>query len=522
MAVSAASAGQTAVTPQRPKLVVGIVVDQLRTDYIEYLRPLFGQRGFNRLLAEGVYMPDIDFESNVSDPAAATAIIFTGNFPAANGIPSSKIYDAASSSYREVLTDRNSLGNFTSEALSPANLRLSTIADEIAMDGAGLSAVYAIAPDAQQAIILAGHAGNSAVWLNDRDGNWSSTAYYRDFPVFAGHRNRTRPLLQRLDTLQWKPSLPLEQYPGIPAQKKYYPFRHTFPRADRDAITRFKASAPVNREITDLAVETLSTMKLGVRSGAIDMLNVAYTAAPYKYVKDGDYRIELEDTYLRLDAQLARLLDALDQKVGLDNTLIFLTSTGYYNDATVDDPKYRIPTGDVSLKRVQSLLNSFFSAKYGNADYVKGIYGNNSATQVYLNEGALESHGVNLEHGRREAGEFLVKMSGIAAAHPLADILSDNSPRGTRLRNTLDPKTAGDLLLEFLPGWTVTDDTSYPANSWPVRYGMVSAPAIIRLPGGNPSRIDTPVNATSLAPTITSALHIRSPNGSASHPVIMK
>lgn len=104
-------------------------------------------------------------------------------------------------------------------------------------------------------------------------------------------------------------------YPGLPAQKRYYPFRHTFPSSGRDVYRQFAASPKANTEVTDLAIDYINTLRMGSRGDAIDMLCVGLTAAPFKYVKDGDYRLELADTYLRLDRDIERLLHAVDKAV---------------------------------------------------------------------------------------------------------------------------------------------------------------------------------------------------------------
>lgn len=502
----------------RPKLVVGIVIDQLRTDYLQYLESLFGESGFRRLMNEGLFLKQVDFNADVNDPVASTAIIYTGNYPMVNGISSSVIYDSSERREMESLSDKGSLGHFTSEALSPANLRISTISDELAIDGAGLTAIYAISPDPQQSIIMAGHAGNSALWINDNDGKWSSTAYYKDFPSFITRRNSTNPLSLRLDTLQWRPVMSVDAYPGVPAQKRYYPFRHTFSRSDKGVFKKFKQSATVNKEVTDVAVEAIRNLGLGSRGDAIDMLNIGYTAAPYKYVNDGDYRIELEDTYLRLDSQIERLLKEIDSGPGLENTLIFLSSTGYYDDATPDDPKYGIPSGDVSLRRMESLLNSFLTAKYGNADYVSGIWRN----QVYLDRRQFDSKGIAYEKALAESCDFLVKMSGVSEVRTLGNILTDPGEEAGRMRRSIDPKKCGDLFITFAPGWNVVDDCHYPPTTTPVRAVMVSTPFIMMGPGVKGECISAPVDAAVIAPTVTSALHIRSPNGAFKRPLPLK
>lgn len=502
----------------RPKLVVGIVVDQLRTDYLEYLKSMFGKTGFRRLMDNGVYFSDVDFKAETSDPASSTALIYTGNYPPASGIASANIFSPSDHLVRPALEDKSVIGISTREALSPASLLLSTISDEVAIDGDGFTSVYAISADAQQAIIMAGHSGSGAFWINDTDGKWSSTAYYKEYPEFLTRRNRLQSLADRMDTMQWRPARKIEEYPGIPAQKRYYPFRYTFPRADKESLSRFKGSALSNIEVTDVALDAIRSLSLGKRGDAIDMLSIGYTAAPYKYVKDGDSRVELEDTYLRLDGQIGRLLENIDKEIGLGNTLIFLTSTGYYDDGVQVDPKFRLPSGDVSLKRIESLLNSYLSAKYGNGDYVAGISGN----QVYLDGRKMESAGANSSTLLNDARDFLLKMSGISRVRTLADILSDNTPAGIRRANSIDTKTAGDLFIEFTPGWNVVDDLHFPVKKTPVRQGIINSPLIIMGENITPRKIDTPVDATAIAPTITSTLHIRSPNGSGTRPLTIR
>jgi hypothetical protein len=501
--------------PSRPKLVVGIVVDQLRTDYIEYLQNLFTERGFKLLMKDGAFLRNVDFKVSGLDAASSTAMIYTGGYPRQTGVSSAMVYDPVRQDMVAALNDESIIGNFTTETYSPKGLRLSTISDEIAIDGVGVAGVYSIAPDAQQAIIMAGHAGNSAFWINDNTGRWATTTYYKETPKHLSQRNYDNSIASRIDTMQWKPILPLSRYPGLPAQKRMYDFKHTFSMADRNVYRMYSTSPLVNTEVTDVAISYLKDMRVGSRGDAIDMLNIGYTAAPYKYVKDGDYRLELEDSYIRLDGQLTRLFEAIDKYVGLDNTFVYVASTGYYDDAVVDDPKYNIPTGDFSVKRALSLLNSYLSAKYGNGDYVDTYSGGH----VYLDHKQIEDHQLRVEEVAEATRDFLVRMSGVSDAYTMSDIMTSALPGMESLRLSTDPKTGGDVVLEFNSGWRVVNDTRFPNTVDVMRQSMVLTPVFMM--GGNlaPQIISTPVDATSIAPTVTQVLRIRSPNGAVSKPI---
>ncbi len=497
----------------RPRLVVGIVIDQLRTDYLEYLRKHFGEKGFNLLFEKGVCFRDLEFLPDINDPVSATVVAVTGADPAANGVCGSEVYESTSKTVRPWLS---SVGAAGATVYSPENLLLSTISDEIAIDGIGLGAIYSIAVNPQQAIALGGHVATSAVWLDEESGKWATSSWYKDLPSPVALRNRSAAPRSILDTMKWEPLMALDKYPGIPAQKKFYPFRHTFPTSDREAYRRWAVSPLANREVTDIAVDYLRQLKLGERGDAIDMLNLAYTAAPYKYVKDGDYRLELEDTYLRLDQQLESLFKAIDQGPGLDNTLIWVTSTGYYDDATIDDPKYKIPGGEFSKKRALSLLNAFLSARFGNGDYITSFFG----PHLSLDSRLIESRKLDPNTVTEAAREFLSKMSGVRAVHTSSDILSESTPRRTELRRMLDMSRSGDLYVEFQSGWNVVDDTRFPVQTNPVRNSMVTTPAFIFGPGLPPTVVNTPVEANRLAPTVTQILRIRSPNGAQGRPLL--
>lgn len=503
--------------PGRPKLVVGIVVDQMRTDYIEFLRDYFGESGFRKLMKEGMYLRDVDFKVKKLDAANATAMLYTGAYPSENGVPAALIYDNADKKITPALADSKTLGNFTNDSYTPDKLRLTTISDELTVNGAGLGQVYAFSSDPQQSVIMAGHAGSGAFWINNTNGNWATSGYYGSLPSAVSSRNYSSSLSARIDTMQWRPSMAPDKMPGLPKHKAAAPFRHTFPKSDRNVYIRFAGTPLANREVTDVAIECLRTMNVGQGGQAIDMLNLGYTVAPYKYVKDGDPRAELTDAYLRLDKELGRLFEAINRYVGADNTMIWLSSTGYYDDAVLEDRRYRLPGGDFSVKRAVSLLNSYLSAQYGNDRYVDAF----KSGQVYFNHNLIEQKNLRLNEVIADARSFLMKMSGIADAYTIDEILSPRTPEEESLRLSIDPKTGGDIVVAFSPGWTVTDDTEYTPVTHTVRETPVLTPAFILAPDVKAQVISTPVDATVLAPTVAGILRIRSPNGAVSKPLLI-
>lgn len=504
-----------APTP-RPQLVIGIVVDGLQDDYLDLLKGYFGEGGFKRLMRDGVMLENVDFGTQV-DASAATAMIYSGASASASGISAANYYDPEQKRTFAIIHDPQNIGNYTDETYSPRAVRVSTISDEVRIDGGGIGSVYAVAPSAQSAVIMAGHAGNSAFWINDVNGKWSTTTYYKDVPQPMSGRNHMRPLANRLDTLAWRPMIAPDQYPDLPAYKKVYPFRHLFQRTSVDRFRNYKTSAPVNTEVTDVAVDYINVLKLG-NHDAMDMLNLGYTVVPFASARDADNRIETMDAYLRLDRDLERLFQTIDKNVGLDKTFVFLAGTPAPASTKRDDEKWGIPNGEFSSRKAISLLNMYFMAKHGQGEWVTGYYNGH----LFLNKKLIQDRGLQLAEMRSDAADFLTRMSGVSRVWTIDAIVAGKAgANADALKRNTQIDYSGDLVLEVTPGWEIVsiDPLTQKEQRNTVRTGLISAPVFMLSPVLEAKRISEPIDARAIAPTVTRQLRIRSPNASEMPPM---
>ncbi len=520
LAIIASMVTMTAVAQapaKRPTLVVGIMVDGLREDYIELLKGYFTDGGFKRTIRDGVMFENVNYGTGI-DGAAATAMIYTGAPASVNGIPASIVYDPEKKRSYPILLDPSKIGNYTDETYSPQALLVSSLADEVRIDNNGMGYVYSIAPDATQSILMTGHAGNSAFWINDITGKWATTTYYKDVPTSIQSRNYKMPLSARLDTLSWKPSMPLEKYPDLATYKSYYPFRHMFYRKDKDRYRNYKLSAPVNTEVTSVATEYITSMSLGKR-GVMDMLNIGYTLAPFPQAKDADHRLEMMDSYIKLDHDLQQLFSTIDRNVGMDNTLVFLAGTPTQSNGKRDDEMWGIPYGEFSPRRAISLLNMYLMAIYGNGDWVNGYHNG----QFYLNHKLIKERDKDVRAIRTEAAGFLTRMSGICDAFTIDDISSGQAgiDAPTLKRNT-HINLAGDIFITVNPGWETVEDDGATVKRTVSRTNAVSIPAFIMAPNVTSQRLDVDIDALVIAPTVARLLRIRSPNAASATPLRLK
>lgn len=506
---------------ERPKLVVGVLIDGLDRQYIDLLRSHFGEGGFNRLLREGVIVEAADYGTN-TDAAASASLLMTGASPSTTSVASSTVYDVNSHRSEAAMLDAEVLGNFTQHGYSPKSLAVSTLADELKIAGSGLSRVYSIAADPNVAVIMAGHSGNAALWLNDQTGNWAGSTYYKDFPTNVTYRNRVAPLAVRLDTMQWTPLRSKEHYPGLPDHLTHYPFRYVFPSGNPARYDLYKASPLINAEITALAGELIDNLGLGAKEGT-DMVNIAYSVKPYDYTRSGDNRYELIDSYLRLDADLERLFRKAEEKAGKDGALFFIAATPPPGLSRRDEERWFIPYGEFSTKKARSLLNMYLIAKFGNGEWVADFHNG----QFYLNHDLINEKNLSAATVRTEAADFLEKMSGVNRVVTIDEILGGKGDANLEaMRRNIYAAKAGDLFVEVAPGWETVDDLNTTPSAERIqyvhRYAAATAPVFILGSGIEHRIVDTPTDVRTIAPTVARLLRIRSPNAASLPPLNLK
>ena len=497
-----------------PKLVVCITIDQLRGDYLEYFKGSFGERGFKRLMNEGVTYKHVQFEFTNIDQASAFATIFTGSNPCYHSITGSKRYDFDKEQERSCLYDSHYLGNYTHHNYSPKNLLSSTIGDELKLASKGASAVYAIAPEAESAILSAGHAADGAFWIDEYNGKWATTTFYKSIPKYVDNLNiGAGSLSSRLPSMSWEPMLTAAQYsvlPYIPDKKQY---KYTFNEKESGCYPRFKTSPLVNKEVSNLAIQFINSGDMGSRQTP-DLLSVTFYAGNFLDVQDKPYTHEVQDIYYQLDKSLGELLDAIDKKVGLSKTLIVVTGSGYYTDNEII-PESNTTGGIFSPKKCTALLNMYLRQLYGQKNWISGYYNQ----QIFLNRKTIEDEKLDLATIQNKAAEFVAEFSGVQKV--TTDLLLRNGEwnEGTAaLKYGTHHIGRGDLIIELQPGWAIESEIANQKTNIK-RNNAVITPLIFFGNGMKPVHTERSVYATEIAPTITNVLRIRAPNACSDLPL---
>lgn len=494
------SAGAQSVR-QAPKLVVGIVVDQLDGEYVRRLMPLFGDDGFRRFWYHGYNITGAAFEYEASDRASSVASIYTGTTPFYHGIVGERWVERKNLMTVRAVNDNDVIGVNTIDRCSPKNLQVMTITDQMKIVSGGGSIVCSIAADADAAIYAGGHDADVVLWMNDTDGKWSTSSYYGDVPAWAVNTG--------ID-YSWKPSLPMAYY----LNSGYNPQNRSFVRnISDDEISLEKTSPIANRKVIDLAVKAVDAMDLGV-SGAPDFLAVSLYAGGFNHQPALLESIEVQDTYARLDQDIATLIGHIEEKLGTGSVLFFLTSTGYKEDVTPELYNPRMPAGTVQMERVTALLNLYLSAIYPQGEYISTYNG----TNLYLDMDLIKRHDIKIHEIYDHCVDVLLQMEGIKGVFTQRDLVSSNlNQEDKRKRDALNSSCSGDLILEVTPGWTVSDDKH--GTKHVEKRNRMNFPVMFYGAGVSPDIDDSEISASVLASTVSWILGIPAPGACSTLPM---
>ncbi|MBO7417247.1 MAG: DUF4105 domain-containing protein [Bacteroidaceae bacterium] len=496
---------QTVQTDSRPRLIVGIVIDQLDGYRLERMMPVLSDNGFRIFRDKGFCMTGATFDFDSPDRASAIASLYTGATPFQHGITSVRWMNRKSLMTAFSVDDDNYAGIGTIERSSPSRLLASNLADQMKLGSSGRSKVCSIAIERDAAILSAGHDADAAIWLSADNASWCSTDYYGNMPQWVSSGNDST-----WNNPEWRALYSPSVYIQIPYGSMRL-FSHTFRSRD---IRDYRTSPLANDRVTELAVKAIDGMSMG-SDDTPDLLMLTLFGGRFSGMPDApDLSYENQDIYMRLDQNIATVIDMATKKAGTDNVLFFITSTGYEEPYLMTMDNSRIPSGKVSMERTCALLNLFLSAKYGGGSFIDTYYMNH----IFLNHSIIEDKGLSMHDVLENSIDLLVQMSGVRNVVALRDLMSVLPDlESARKRNSFHKNCSGDLILETLPGWDVDDEK----NGVTYRPRPVSGSFPIMLYGNGISAgiSHEPVSASVLAPTITWLIGYPAPNAAISPPL---
>jgi predicted AlkP superfamily pyrophosphatase or phosphodiesterase len=445
-----------------PKLVVGIVIDQMRWDYLYRFKDLYGANGFKRMLAQGFSCENTLIPYMPTYTAPGHTCIYTGSVPAVHGIVGNNWFDKTTGKI-VYCTDDSTVqtvgSNSVAGKMSPVNMWATTITDELRLSNNFKSKVIGISLKDRGAILPAGHSANAAYWYDA--GKWITSTYYmNELPQWVNNEN-AKDLPGAYMSKDWNTLLPIEKYDLSSADDKPYetPIRGektvTFPHktSQLSATDKYEAfkTTPYGATYTfDFAKAAIANEKMG--TGAVtDFLAVSISSTDYIGHSFGPNSIEAEDAYLRLDKDIADFLQYLDATFGKGNYLTFLTADHGVAHVPGFLAEHKIPGGTISDLDLMTELNKAVEEKFGLKKAVLSIQN----YQVYLNTDEMEKQQKDVKAITKTVISALKKKPNIVNAAETEDISSAGLPEPQKkmFGNGYNPKRSGDIMFTFKPGY---------------------------------------------------------------------
>ncbi len=520
---------------ERPTLVVGIVVDQMRQEYLYRFVNKYGEGGFKRLMNQGFMLSNAHYNYAPTYTGPGHASVYTGTTPSIHGIIGNDFYNKTAKQSVNCVGDSNYLPVGSKDGngdVSPFRMLSSTVTDELRLSSQKKSKVISISIKDRGAVLPAGHTPNAAYWFDGKNGIFMSSTYYMTkLPEWVSKFN-DRGLPDKYLSQEWNTILPIAQYTesgpdDSPYESKYvgktksvFPYNLNEIKKKNGGYDLFVGTPFAQDYITEFVKTAIDAEQLGKDEWS-DFLTISYSTPDIIGHNMGPNAVEVEDTYIRLDRNIEDLLKTLDKDVGEGKYVVFLTA----DHAVAEVPQYlrdnKIPAGYFNSNTMQANLNEFL-AKYFPEKKIIEYIGNN---QVYLNQeafsGSPKTAGIDMLVATQLISKYIMSVEGVANVYTESVIqqasYSEEGTRGMIVRG-FNPKRSGDLAYVLEPGWlesgrvqgsthgsTYTYDTHVPMLFY--GFGISHGTSVRYHP------------ITDIAPTISILLKIRFPSGCTGQPI---
>ena len=506
---------------EKPKLVIGIVVDQMRFDYIDRFWDDYGNNGFKQLVREGYSYKNTHFSYAPTYTGPGHASIFTGTTPAHHGIIANNWYDkelkksvycAGNGDMHTICNCEQNIVDISSDdgKMSPHHMLTTTIGDEIQLFDPE-SKVIGISLKDRGAILAAGHSADAAYWM-DSHGDWISSSFYMDnLPDWL---------------INFQNQKPASEYMPSNWQLKNE-FSHNLDSLSSSKGFGIIKSTPYgNTILTDLALKILKNEKLG-KSNTTDFLSISYSSTDYIGHQYGPHSMEIYDTYIKLDKDIENLLTYIDNNIGKENAIVFLTADHGVSSEPSKLIEYNIPAGYFSKDRMLNNLTTYLRDYFNwPSDNIKAseYIANFSNNQLFLDHDFINT---NLGFDKKRiftelCSDYLLKQEGVKntfTAYQMHHYQYNHSTHA-KIQQGFNHKRSGDVIIELEPGWISESwedggTTHGSSHSYDTHVPLIFWGAKIQ--NGNTTRL---VNVKDIAPTVSSLLEISFPNGCTGNPLI--
>lgn len=514
---------------EKPKLIVGIVVDQMRQEYLLRFYDKYGEDGFKRLMHQGFMARNAHYNYIPTYTGPGHASVYTGTTPATHGIIGNSWYsrELKRSVYcAEDTTVAAVGGSEKAGQISPRNMLTSTITDQLKMAMQGKSKVIGVSVKDRGSALPAGHMADAAYWYDGSTGEFmTSTFYMETLPDWVQSFNK-KGLPDQYLNQTWNTLLPIDEYTeSSPDDNEYevvfsgkeapvFPYNLRKLRKNNGNLGMLSSTPFGNTLVMDFAKAALEAENMG-QDEVTDFLAVSFSSTDYIGHAFGPQSKELEDTYIRLDRDLAAFFQYLDQKIGAGNYLVFLTS----DHGVVDVPKLlvdnRMPGGYLNTSKIGNMIGQDLREKFGEEEWIEHAGG-----QIFLNRELIEEKEISLEEMQKFVAQRLMDYNSIKETYTATNMQKFEYTRGQRMRLQMgyNFQRSGDVLFTTEAGFLNSSRMQGTSHGTGYMYDT-HVPMLFYGWGIKAGESVRYQEITDIVPTVSMLLNIALPEGASGEPV---
>lgn len=517
---------------ERPKLVVGIVVDQMRWDYLYRYYDRYSDGGFKRLLNEGFSAENTYIDYVPTYTAIGHSTLYTGSVPSIHGIAGNEfiIQKTGQKVYCAEDNDVLTIGSESKAGLmSPKNLLASTITDELKLATNFRSKVIGVAIKDRGSILPAGHLADASYWYDGSVGKWITSSWYmNELPKWVNDFN-DRNLIEKYLNQGWNTLYPIDTYVQSTSDNNEFEGKFKGTDAPVFPVNTVKlledngpgiiTSTPYGNTFTiEMAKAAIENEALGQR-GITDFLALSLSSPDYIGHQFGPNSIEVEDNYLRLDKDLGEFFRYLDDTIGAGQYTIFLSADhgAAHNLTFMQD--HKMPAGPFGLTKILEDLNNYLTSQFEEEELVLSL----TNYQVHFNNTLINEKGIDIVSLKSASINYLRDLDGVAYVVDMEKVQSSSVPAIVRERiiNGYNSKRSGSIQIILEPAWYGSNTqrpTGTTHGTWNPHDSHI--PLLFMGWGINQGKTSRTVHMTDVASTIAALLKIQEPNGNIGTPVL--
>lgn len=450
---------------KNPKVAIGIIIENMRPDYIQRYWNKFEENGFKKLYNNGAVCTNVHLTQHIQNYASGTATLFSGTNPSMHGIINNTWYDRLRKKEVECTEDDKffTIGADTKAGnASPVKLLSNTITDVLKIFSMGKSKVFSAALNRESAIFAAGHAADGAYWFDIESGRMVSSSFYvstvpewvrlfnsENYAEMYSYRNWTT----LLPEAEYKESLRDDYF----LEKGYFGTFNTYPHSISKYIKRtenfrpFKTTPSANLMIKNFVLNMFDNEEIG-KDDNVDFVSAVFSSMDYENGSFGPPSLEMEDTYLYLDKYIAELIDSAEYRFGKENVLFFLTAnTSASYPVEYLQEEFHLPVDNFNIESAIALLTSYLNITYGQKKWIEYY----SEYQLYLDHDLIKKEGLDLNEMQEVTSNFINQFEGVLISMPSFQLKQGSSENGllSSLYKSYDKNRSGDFIFLLKEGW---------------------------------------------------------------------